>query len=72
MATTLSDLSVGSKVSVKIDGQSINFLVVHQGNPNPALYDASCTGTWLMMEPIYTKQWWGHSATMPTPMPITG
>lgn len=61
MATTLSDLSVDSKVSVKIDGQSINFLVVHQGNPNPALYDASCTGTWLMMEPIYTKQWWGHS-----------
>lgn len=63
MATTLSDLSVGSKVTVKIDGQAINFLVVHQGNPNPALYDASCTGTWLMMEPIYAREMWGKTSS---------
>ena len=49
MATTLSDLSVGSKVSIQIDGQSLNFLVVHQGNPDPRVYDASCEGTWLLM-----------------------
>lgn len=63
MASTLSALSVGSKVTVKISGQSITFLVVHQGNPNPDLYDASCTGTWLMMDRMYSNQMWGNNSS---------
>ena len=63
MATTLSDLPVGSEVTLKIDGQSITFLVVHQGNPDPSLYDASCTGTWLMMQRLYIKAMWGNNSS---------
>ena len=59
MATvTMSTLSVGDKVKIKINNSYKNFLVVHQGNPDTTVYDSSCTGTWLMMEEIYTLMGW--------------
>lgn len=59
MATvTMSTLSVGDKVKIKINNSYKNFLVVHQGNPDTKVYDSSCTGTWLMMEEIYTLMGW--------------
>ena len=49
--------TVGSKVQLKLDGVKRNFIVVHQGKPS-GIYDASCDGTWLLLEDIYeTRQW---------------
>ena len=58
----LGTKAVGSKVKIKVNGTLRNFIVVHQGKPS-SLYDASCDGTWLLMEDIYeTRQW--HSSNV--------
>lgn len=59
MASILSALSVGSTISLKVDGTAQKFIIVHQGNPDAALYDASCDGTWLMMKDLHSKRSWG-------------
>ena len=46
--TPISSLSVGSSVWMNVNGVQTEFIIVHHGNPNPSLYDASCNGTWLM------------------------
>lgn len=58
----LSTKAVGSKVSLKVNGVAKNFIVVHQGRPS-TLYDASCDGTWLLMEDIYESRAW-HSSNV--------
>ena len=35
--------------------------LLHQGNPNPALYDSSCDGTWVCLEKIYSTRAWDSS-----------
>ena len=56
-SVALSTKAVGSKVQLKLDGVKRNFIVVHQGKPS-GIYDASCDGTWLLLEDIYeTRQW---------------
>ena len=52
MATALSALAVGSTITLEVGGSAASFLIVHQGNPDPARYDASCDGTWLMMDDV--------------------
>lgn len=52
--TPLGNLAVGSTVKIAVDGKDYDWLVVHQGLPG-SMYDASCNGTWLLMEDIYTK-----------------
>lgn len=44
-----------------MDGEPTEFLVVHQGNPDPELYDESCAGTWLLMKECYEEKAW-HSS----------
>lgn len=56
-----SDLSVGSSVYLMMNGSAAEYLVVNQGNPNSALYDASCDGTWLLMKGLYEGRQW-HSS----------
>lgn len=51
--TPASNLSIGETVSINIDGEPYEFIVVHQGLPSSG-YDASCNGTWLLMKDIYT------------------
>jgi hypothetical protein len=46
------DLLVGQTVAIKESGTPIPYLVVHQGNPDAGLYDASCEGTWLLRQDI--------------------
>lgn len=53
--TPLGELAVGSIVKLKVNGVSEEFIVVHQGNPDPSIYDSSCDGTWLLMKDIYEK-----------------
>ena len=57
MATKLGDLAVGSIVKLNVGGVAKNFIVVHQGLPG-SMYDASCDGTWLLMEDIYEERQW--------------
>ena len=52
--------AVGSVVKLKVDGTARNFIVVHKGLPG-SMYDASCDGTWLLIEDIYEKRQW-HSS----------
>ena len=59
-SVALSTKPVGSTVQLKVDGTAKNFIVVHQGSPG-SMYDASCNGTWLLMEDIYENRQW-HSS----------
>lgn len=61
-AVKLSTKSVGSIVKIKVNGTLRNFIVVHQGKPS-SIYDASCDGTWLLMEDIYESRQW-HSSNV--------
>lgn len=58
----LSQKAVGSVVKLKFNGAMREFLVVHQGRPS-TLYDASCDGTWLLMQDCYEKRQW-HSSNV--------
>jgi hypothetical protein len=57
----IGTLPVGSKVKLTVNGTDWDFLIVHQGNPDVSLYDASCDGTWLLMEDIYESRQWNSS-----------
>lgn len=58
MATRLGDMAVGSTVKIKVNGTLTDFLIVQQGNPNSTIYDASCNGTWVLMNALYILQKW--------------
>ena len=51
--TPVSDIPVESSVFMNLNGVRTEFLVAHQGNPDPTLYDASCDGTWLLKKTVY-------------------
>lgn len=55
------DLLVGQTVAIKESGTPIPYLVVHQGNPDAGLYDASCEGTWLLRNEISSMRVYGSS-----------
>lgn len=59
--TTAGDLLVGQTVAIKEFGTPIPYLVVHQGNPDAGLYDASCEGTWLLRNEIAEMRVYGSS-----------
>lgn len=68
--TTAGDLLVGQTVAIKESGTPIPYLVVHQGNPDAGLYDASCEGTWFLRNEIEAMRTYGPSrfyadSTMP-------
>lgn len=54
--TLLKNKAVGSTVWLKRNGTPTSFVVVHQGNPDPALYDSSCDGSWLMAQQALTTR----------------
>lgn len=51
---TLGSQAVGSIVKLNVNGTAWNWIVVHQGLPG-SMYDASCDGTWLLMQDVYVK-----------------
>lgn len=59
------DLLVGQTVAIKESGTPIPYLVVHQGNPDAGLYDASCEGTWLLRQDINSMRFYGSSRFYP-------
>lgn len=56
---TLGSQAVGSIVKLNVNGTARNFIVVHQGLPG-SMYDASCNGTWLLMQDLYEKRAWDY------------
>lgn len=61
--TKLSSKVVGSKVNVKENGTLVPYIIVHKGNPDVTMYDASCDGVWLWREECTEEQSpWGNSA----------
>lgn len=56
----ITNLAVGSVVTLKVGGVATRFIVVHHGLPS-SLYDSSCNGTWLLMESAYQKLIWDQS-----------
>lgn len=49
-ANSLGARSVGDIVKINENGVPTNFIVVHKGNPDTEMYDASCDGVWLLRE----------------------
>lgn len=42
------DLPVGTLIKFNVDSKPMDFIVVHQGNPDPAVYDDTANGTWIL------------------------
>lgn len=52
----VGELVVGTSVYMNVGGVRKEWLVVHQGKPNDSLYDATCSGAWLLMKDIYEER----------------
>ena len=59
--TRMYDLTIGNKIWLSLNGTPWEWRVVHQGLPSD-IYDASCNGTWLLLEKIYEARAWHSSA----------
>lgn len=53
-----SDFEIGGSVRLMVNNELRDFIIVHHGNPDTGIYDASCDGTWLLMKDIYDFQSW--------------
>ena len=53
--TPLSKLGVGTSVWMNVNGSPTEFYIMHRGRPytENTLYDASCSGIWLIMKSLY-------------------
>ena len=58
--TRMSDLEIGQTIKLNLNGTPWDWMVVHQGLPS-SIYDASCDGTWLLLNDIYEKREWNSS-----------
>lgn len=54
----ISTLNVGDSVFCKEDGVDTEYLLVHKGNPDTPMYDASCNGAWLLRKDVYENRQW--------------
>lgn len=57
MAQTLGSVAAGTVVKLNENNSPVNYIVVHQGLPS-SLYDASCSGTWLVRQSIAENRIW--------------
>lgn len=48
----ISALSVGSSVFFNVGGVKTEYIIVHKGNPDETIYDASCDGVWAVCKNI--------------------
>lgn len=60
LGTPLGDRAVGGKVYFNVNNIRTEWIIVHQGLPG-AMYDASCSGAWLLMKDIYESRQWRSS-----------
>lgn len=59
--TRMYDLTIGNKIWLSLNGTPWEWRVMHQGLPS-GIYDASCNGTWLLLEKIYEARAWNSTA----------
>lgn len=55
---TLASMDIGSTVKIMENGEPVDFLIVHKGNPDPEMYDESCDGVWLLRKIVLSKLAW--------------
>ena len=55
---TKSDAQNGTIINLPFRGVMVSHRVVHIGNPDPELYDASCDGVWLMRQSVVENGAW--------------
>lgn len=67
VTVNLANVSVGQEVNLPYNGQMVPHIVVHIGNPNPSLYDASCDGVWLLRKDIVENGAWNSSVVNTLP-----
>lgn len=59
----ISNFAVGDIVKIKESGADVDYIIVHQGNPDTTLYDASCDGVWLLRKDCVTQKDWNAGGT---------
>lgn len=57
------NLPIFTRVQVLENGVPAWYIVVHQGNPNPTIYDSSCDGTWLLREYIAMEAYYDSNSS---------
>ena len=58
---TQTDAQNGTIINLPVNGVMTPHRVVHIGNPEPSLYDASCDGVWLLRKDIVENGQWNAS-----------
>lgn len=56
--TPVGELDIRTSVFANFGNTRREFIVVNQGNPDTAKYDASCNGTWLLIKNCYGERMW--------------
>jgi len=59
---TIGSLPVGSLLKIAENGITQQYIIVNQGNPNTALYDISCNGTWVMRKNVAGYETWNSES----------
>ena len=57
---TVGELAVGSIISLNENNAPTDYIIVHQGLPDP-MYDSSCNGTWVLRKNAYSLEIWNTS-----------
>ena len=66
---TQTDAQNGKIINLPYNGVMIPHRVVHIGNPDPELYDASCDGVWLLRDGMLEEgQWKGNPTSGDVPL----
>ena len=60
METSIGSLAVGNIIQLNENNAPTDYIVVHQGLPDP-MYDSSCNGTWVLRKDIYNNGVWNTS-----------
>lgn len=55
------DYNPGESLFFIKNGAPVEYIVLHQGNPDTAKYDASCSGTWCAVKSLNENDAWGSS-----------
>ena len=59
---TTQDAKDGKIIMLPYKGRMVSHIVVHVGNPDPSMYDASCNGVWLLRKDIVENGPWNSTA----------
>ena len=54
----VGELPVGTIIQLNENGSPVDYIIVHQGNPDSNLYDSSCDGTWVCRKSLDGKRKW--------------